>query len=308
MESTRSRNHMMARISWIAPLAILTLLVVLFSLPASWHLRLPVNEMATALYWATPVLALVGLVAGVLALIGVRKGGVRRWPAIAGTAGSSLILLIAAFIVVVSAIVDEKQTVSLESTEGQALLQGHAAADYASLKNNWVAMLPYHTAPASAVMVMNSLQPGKKYTQDNVFVPGTAHIITQDELLQSHFTLEKLADMIHTLSGLKTEIYHAGPGTSEYDHSEFVEHLKKNRENPDDHMIVSFSRAYLQGVGTMGRNGSPVAAYNEEEDMVLLLYPQRNEEFWISSSDIYGAMNTPDKASNKHRGWLVIRR
>jgi hypothetical protein len=308
MENTRSRYHMLARTSWIAPLAIVTLLVVLFSLPASWHLRLPVNEMATALYWATPVLALVGLAAGVLALIGARQGGVRRWPAIAGTAGSSLLLLIVVFIVIASAIVDEKKTIALESAEGQALLQGHDAADYVPLKKNWVEMLPYHTGPASAVMVMNSLQPGKQYTQNKIFNPETAHIITQDGLLQSQLTLEKLADMIHTLSGLKTEIYHAGPGTSEYDHSEFVEHLKKNRESPDDQIIISFSRAYLQGVGTMGRNASPVAAYNEEQDMVLMLYPQSNEEFWISSSDIYGAMNTIDKASDKHRGWLVVRR
>ena len=308
MESTRTRYHMMAKISWISTLVIYAPLIFLLFLPARWHLRLPVQEMGTALWFGAPVLALVGFVAGVVALVGVRKVGGRRWPAIAGTVGSLLILLIAVSLLVASAFIDDKKTVSLASAEGQALLQGHHAPDYLPLKNNSVAMLPYHTGPASAVMVMNTLQPDRNYTQKNLFVPETAHIITQDELLQSQFAIEKLADVIQTLSGLETEIYHAGSGTSEHDHTEFVEHLKKNRESPDDQIIIVFSRAFLQGVGTMGRNASPVAAYNEEEDMVLMLYPQSNEEFWISSSDIYGAMNTLDKASDNHRGWLVVRR
>jgi hypothetical protein len=160
---------------------------------------------------------------------------------------------------------------------------------------------------------MNSLQPGKDYTQNNLFVPETAHIITRDEVIHGRrqglrnvklFTLDKLADMIHTRSGLETKVYHAGSETSEYDYSEFVEHLKKNSESPDDHMIIRFSQAYLQGVGTVGGNVSPVGAYNEEEDMVLMLYP--HGEFWISSSDIYEAMNTIDWADDKHRGWLVV--
>jgi hypothetical protein len=162
---------------------------------------------------------------------------------------------------------------------------------------------------------MNSLQPGNNYTQKTLFVPETAHIITHDEVLHGRpqglrtvklFTLDKLADMIRTRSGLETEVYHAGSGTSEYDYSEFVEHLKKNRESPDDHMIIRFSQAYLQGVGTVGGNSSPVGAYNEEKDMVLMLYPYG--EFWITSSDIYEAMNTIDWADDKHRGWLLVRK
>lgn len=315
MESTRSRFHMMARISWISTLAIYAPLVVIFTLPASWHLRLPVNEMATAMYLAAPILALVGLVAGVMALVGIRKAGGRRWPAIAGTAGSSLILLFAVSLLVASAFIDKIKTISLESAEGQALLQGYDAPDYLPLKNNWVTPLPYQSEVASAVIVMNSLQPGRNYTQSRLFVPETAHIITYDEVIDGRrtrfgseklFTLDKLADMIHTRSGLETEVYHAGSGTSEYDYAEFVEHLRKDSESPDDHMIIRFSQAYLQGVGTVGGNASPVGAYNEEKDIVLMLYP--HGQFWISSSDIYGAMNTIDRADDKHRGWLVVRK
>jgi hypothetical protein len=318
MERIRSRYHMMARISWIATLAIFAPLVALLCVPPSWHLRLPVHEVGTALFFGAPVLALVGFVAGVLALVGIRKAGGRRWPAIVGTAGSSLILLVAVSILVVTAFWDDKKTVYLESAEGQALLQGRDAPDYLPLKSNWVPQLQYHSLPASAVIVMNTLQPGKDYTQNNLFVPETAHIITQNEVVVGRrrsfgfyvglFTLEKLAAMIHTRSGLEVETYHAGSGTSEHDYSEFVEHLKKNSESPDDYMIICFSRQYLQGNGTMGGNASPVADYNEEEDMVLMLYPQSKLQFWISSSDIYGAMNTIESVDDKHRGWLVVRR
>jgi len=201
--------------------------------------------------------------------------------------------------------------IPLDSEEGQALLQGHDAVDYLSLKQNWVAQLRMHCCAASAVIVMNSLQPGGSYTQNSLFVPETAHIITQDEVYRAQFTLEKLADLIHTRSGLTAQYYHAGSGESENDYSAFREHLKKNAENTNDYMIIAYSLTYVSGFGGGGGgHASPVAAYNEEKDMVLMLEVEasRREPFWISTADIYGAMNTIDPVCNKHRGWLIVTR
>ncbi len=165
-----------------------------------------------------------------------------------------------------------------------------------------------HCSAASAVIVMNSMQPGRNYTQNGLFVPETAHIITQDVVLREGICLEQMADLIHDRSGLETEIHYAGSGESECDHSAFVEHLKKNRANPDDQIIVEYSVAYLQGLGTHGGHSSPVADYNEEEDMVLVLEVKLwpGKPFWISSKDIYAAMDTIDTACDKRRGWLVV--
>jgi hypothetical protein len=211
-----------------------------------------------------------------------------------------------------------KKMISLESGEGQALLQGHDAPDYFPLKKNWVAQLRMHCCAASSVIVMNSLQLGKNYTQNNLFIPETAHIITQDEVFRGKFTLEKLADIIHTRSGLKTEYYHAGLGKSEYDYSKFLEHLKKNRKSPNDHIIINYSFASIRGKGTRRGHCSPVADYNEEKDMVLMLevkgkfkvliFEVGGKPFWISSKDIYTAMNTIDPVCDRHRGWLIVRK
>lgn len=202
----------------------------------------------------------------------------------------------------------KKKAISLESDEGRALLQGHEAPDYLPLEKNWVAQLRMHCCIASAVIVMNTLQPGKNYTQNSLYTPETEHIITQEEVFRGKFTLEKLADMIDTRSGLKTEYYHAGPGKSEAGPSQFLEHLKKNRKSPNDHMIINYSSASIRGYGTGGGHCSPVADYNEEKDMVLMLeVAGKGAEFWISSKDIYAAMNTKDPACDKHRGWLIVR-
>lgn len=203
----------------------------------------------------------------------------------------------------------KKKAIPLESDEGRALLRGHEAPDYLPLKKNWVAQLRMHCCIASAVIVMNTIQPGKSYTQNNLYTPETESIITQDEVFRGKFTLEKLADMIHTRSGLKTEYYHAGLGKSEAGRSQFLEHLKNNRKSPDDQMIINYSLASVRGYGTGGGHCSPVAEYNEEKDMVLMLeVAGKDREFWIRSKDIYTAMNTTDPVCDKHRGWVIVRK
>lgn len=175
-----------------------------------------------------------------------------------------------------------------------------------SNETGW-AQLQMHCCAASAVIVMNSLQPGGSYTQNGLFIPETAHIITQDQVYRGQFTLEKLAALIHTRSGLTAQYYHAGAGHSENDYSAFKIHLKENADNPNDYMVINYSLTYVSGLGGGGGGHcSPVADYNEEKDMVLMLEVMGWWPFWISTGNIYGAMNTIDSVSNEHRGWLIV--
>ncbi|MBM3789531.1 MAG: hypothetical protein FJW35_04170, partial [Acidobacteria bacterium] len=69
---------------------------------------------------------------------------------------------------------------SLDTEEGQVLLRRNATPDYEPLTRHWVQQGQMLCCAASAVIVMSSLQPEASYTQDNLFVPETAQIITLD--------------------------------------------------------------------------------------------------------------------------------
>lgn len=235
----------------------------------------------------------------------------KRWIKLGLLVGAALLVLVVALAAAGLWYLKSKHlpVIPLNSEKGQALLQRHPAVDYPPLKQNWVPQLQMLCCAASAVIVMNSLQPGGGYTQNNLFVPETAHIITQEEFYRGQCTLEKLVALIHTRSGLTAQPYHAGAEPSESDYATFKAHLKQNAENPHDYMIINYSLVYVGGFGGGGGGHcSPVAAYDEEEDMVLMLEVAGWRPFWISTANIYGAMNTIDTVSNRHRGWVMVTR
>ena len=83
--------------------------------------------------------------------------------------------------------------------------------------------------------------------------------------------------------------------------------MKENTANPDDYMIVNYSLLYLDGLGEGGGHASPLAAYDEEEDLVLVLDVRSQENWaWIPIASLYEAMNTIDEVSGEHRGWLTV--
>lgn len=237
-----------------------------------------------------------------------------KW-ALLTLAGTFVLVLVLVGAAAVFLSVRGVETIPLGTAEGQALLRGQDGPDYGPLKQNHVAQLRMHCYAASAAIVMNSLQPGEGYTQTNLFAPETADIITEDQLDDALFTLQKLVDIIHARSGLQADPFHAGSGESEHGYAELVQRLKENQRNPDDQIIITYSLGYLALGGGLGDwvdtegHASPVAAYNEQSDMVLMLEVDGTKEpFWIKSADIYGAMNTLDPVSGQHRGWARVAR
>jgi len=157
------------------------------------------------------------------------------------------------------------------------------------------------------VVVNNALRPENRLTQDGLFTTNTAHIIAQETVYRMGFTLDELTSMIRTRTGLDVEAHHAYDEDASSNFDAFRETLKRNRIRDDDHLILNFSRQHLQGSGTGNGHFSPVADYNADEDMVLILEVNGlREPYWISSRTLYEAMRTTDPVCDRHRGWMVL--
>ena len=198
-----------------------------------------------------------------------------------------------------------KETVKLYTEEGMRLLSPQA--EFIQLKEHYVLQYTMHCGAASAVCVLNTLIPGADFTQNNLFSAETASIITQDVVFEEGFTIEELSALIKILSGLKVSFFHAGWEENEYHYTDFLNHLKINRDNPYSKVIVNYSRESVAGTGTNRGHFSPVADYNQSKNMVLLLEVGGiSQSYWIDAHDLFSAMNTIDTSCNMPRGWIII--
>jgi len=71
-------------------------------------------------------------------------------------------------------------------------------------------------------------------------------------------------------------------------------------------IVVSFGRA---GLGQTGEGHySPLAAYHEDSDKVLVLDVARfkYQPYWVSVQDLYNAMALEDPVSHQPRGWYLL--
>lgn len=87
-----------------------------------------------------------------------------------------------------------------------------------------------------------------------------------------------------------------------------IRHTLDSRASDEDSMlVVSFSRSALQQTGD--GHFSPIAAYHEESDQVLILDVARFKysPYWVSVDELYGAMEPVDEATQSPRGWYVMK-
>ncbi|MDX2083059.1 MAG: phytochelatin synthase family protein [Rickettsiales bacterium] len=83
--------------------------------------------------------------------------------------------------------------------------------------------------------------------------------------------------------------------------------LVKEVVNSDkEFLLLNYDHSYK---GLMGGHFSPLAAYDEKSDSVLMLdvAAHRNPWIWINLSDIYHAMNTKNYAQTSYRGYLIVK-
>lgn len=87
--------------------------------------------------------------------------------------------------------------------------------------------------------------------------------------------------------------------------AEFRKLVKTVVNSDKEFLLLNYDHSYK---GLMGGHYSPVAAYDEKSDSVLMLdvAAHRNPWVWINLSDIYHAMNTKNYSQTAYRGYLIV--
>lgn len=191
----------------------------------------------------------------------------------------------------------------------------------ASQRQAFFAMQPYvetqqnlaFCGPASIVAVMNSLgtprpvenrlYPYRFYTQDNIFNADTQRVKSFVMVSVRGMTLADMANFFQAL-GVKATAYYADAMDAE----KLRKLLKTALADSNQRVVVNFQRKALEQEG--GGHQSPLAAYDEASDSVLMLdvakfkYPPS----WISVTELLAAMQGIDPDSGKSRGLVVVQK
>lgn len=112
--------------------------------------------------------------------------------------------------------------------------------------------------------------------------------------------LDRLTEALN-LQGLNAKAYHV----DNVDHlANFRKLVKRITCKPTKYMIVNYNLDIYAAQG--GGHFSPLAAYDEESDSVLILdtWSASNSWIWIKLFDLYSSMNTVD--GTVYRGYILI--
>lgn len=115
-------------------------------------------------------------------------------------------------------------------------------------------------------------------------------------------TLDQLTESLK-LQGVNAKAYPAKANNKE-SIEQFRAHVKAVTANPTQYMIAHYTLGvYLEDEGG---HFSPVAAYDEASDSVLILdtWAAANSWIWIKLEDLYRSMNTLD--GKTYRGYILI--
>lgn len=202
--------------------------------------------------------------------------------------------------------------VVLNSAEGRALMSESLAASF------WSLIKYYSTQPdlgscsvASCTMVLNALPISrpvapkygefKLFTPENFFTPAVSAIKSREAVSASGMSLAELAEALETYPVEITRVY-AQPGSGQV----FRDSVRAALKGSNQFVLVNYLRRAL-GQQT-GGHISPLGAYHEGRDMVLILdvsnykYPW----VWVRLDELYHAMELVDPDSDVGRGYLLV--
>lgn len=165
--------------------------------------------------------------------------------------------------------------------------------------------------PATIAAVMNSLDvkrpvpeqlfPFALFTQEDIFTPENQAVKAYPQVEHDGLVLDQLAQFFTNL-GVTAEFRHADA----FDADGLRETIKAVLADPAKRLVVNYSRKPLNQNGD--GHISPVAAYDEDSDRVLVLdvAPYKYPPVWLTVADLYAAMDTVDSGSQKKRGIVIV--
>ncbi len=115
--------------------------------------------------------------------------------------------------------------------------------------------------------------------------------------------LQDLADILSKVHDLKVEKIHAKKNDKK-SIAKFRQNLKKYLKDNEHFIVVNFYGKKLKN--KTGGHISPLAAYHEKTDSVLVLDVALHKDKWyfVGVKDLYSAMHTKD--GENYRGYLIV--
>ncbi len=192
--------------------------------------------------------------------------------------------------------------ISLSSPEGEAILaSATATADVEALraafqtqeKGTWCGV-------ASSATVLSVIE-GRRVSQEDFFTDRTAEVRTWLRITFGGMTVEDLGALLET-HGVETDVHHADIGIDR-----FRELTIANLSAPGDYVLINYRRTEL----AQGDSGhiSPLGAYDAASDRFLVLdvASYKWPPVWVTTADLFAAIDTVDPESGLKRGFVLVR-
>lgn len=195
----------------------------------------------------------------------------------------------------------DERLIAAGTPEGLALLEQSSHADFRALDEAFQQQeRPAWCGVASSATVLSAMR-GTRVSQPEVFTPQAAAVRRPLAATLAGMTLAELSGIL-AANGAQTEHHFADQSRV----GNFRDALRSNLRDDRDYLLINYHREGLGQEG--GGHISPVAAYDEASQRVLILdvasykYPP----VWAHIDDVFAAMDTPDSASERSRGWVEV--
>ncbi len=206
--------------------------------------------------------------------------------------------------------------INFNSPEGERLLlKSKTKQDYWPLSIQFVTQNSQaYCGVASIVMVLNALAipapvdpkyaPYRVFTQENFFNhEQTRTLIGPEVVARQGMTLDQLGQLLASYS-VKVKVYHAADSNLD----QFRQQLIATLNQTNNFILINYLRKEINQ--EKGGHISPIAAYNQSSDRVLILDVSRYKypPVWVKTAELWRAMATQDPVSAKTRGYVLVSR